>query len=999
MANRPAAADEQRRVVTQLMDEFISRIDAGEPLDIEEFLSDHPEHAPALRKRLADAELQQRLDQASSSHPDPTNRLAESTQDEASANTVVQSADDAETSVTRQYVGPTESSKTQIEIPESFGRYAIKKVLGQGAMGAVYLARDTQLDRDVALKIPKFRDGNGVDDEELLERFYREARASATLRSPNICPVHDVGEINGQHYITMAYIEGRPLKDFTRSKKSHSEKQIATTIRKLALGLSEAHAIGVIHRDLKPANIMVDTKGEPVVMDFGLARRNDSDDVQVTQSGAILGTPAYMAPEQVAGEQAEITHQVDIYALGVIMYELITGEMPYKGNLMSLLQQISIGNAKKPSELRNGLDPRLEKICLKMMAKDPKKRYQSMNDVAADLHKVLRHPNRQQKAEAAGKTGPKPAAIPTSQEESNPALISVEQPKSFAEQLREKKGKATSKASRSSTHLKSATAAASSGQYRKWLMAGGAGGLAVLLGIVFLVRVGKYDVQITLDDPSITLSVDGEVLNIQDGQDVYKLSAGEHKLQLEKDGLKTHVEDFTVSKDGRTALRAVVVNGKLDGLLNGEQLPTSLTAKPVNHVSNVQLSRGLVGHWGFEEAGGTKVFDASGNQNHGSLTGETSWKQDAPPSPLAGKSSLRFESGLMTVPFSTALNVSNQMAIAFWCKLDADAPGRSFIENGPFHISNGHQRILLSFQLSGDEPPTSRHSGESKPLGLFGGQWNHVAVNCTGQHVEFWYNGRLMNTQPIEGQIQPVQQEFKFGRELSGSMDDFRFYQRSLLPEEIETLANIPVGQHAVLASDSSIRSDRSLFTNPSSSTAEWTSLFDGKSTTGWADLSTFRVVRGELVADKKGLAASAEQYEDFELEFEWAIAAGGNGGVYYREHTPAQGGQTHDLEYQLLDNQRHPNGKKPITTAGSLYGKIAPQVDVTRPVGQWNVSRIVCQGDHVEHWLNGTKLLEFSPSKIDPPHQQTRGYIYLQSHTSQVKFKSIRIRSLPHKK
>ena len=395
MSEKSSGAGELSLAVNQLIAEFMSRTDAGEELSTEEFIAAHAEHAEDLKRHFANASLLQGLKQAEANESaktiaDENKQRSDKSPVEPGSQTVARGNADSETSVTRQYEEKS-TTKLDLSIPETFGRYAIKKVLGQGAMGAVYLARDTQLDRDVALKIPKFNDGNGVDDEELLERFYREARASATLRSLNICPVYDVGEIDGQHYITMAFIEGRPLKDFTKSKKSHSEKQIITTIRKLATGLAEAHEIGVIHRDLKPANIMVDKKGEPVVMDFGLARRSSSDDVQVTQSGAILGTPAYMAPEQVAGDQTAINHQVDIYALGVIMYELITGEMPFKGNLMALLQQISLNNPKKPSQLRPNIDPRLETICLKMIAGDQKQRYQSMNEVAADLQDPSRH--------------------------------------------------------------------------------------------------------------------------------------------------------------------------------------------------------------------------------------------------------------------------------------------------------------------------------------------------------------------------------------------------------------------------------------------------------------------------------------------------------------------------------------------------------------------------------------------------------------------------------
>ncbi|WP_417851257.1 LamG-like jellyroll fold domain-containing protein [Thalassoglobus sp.] len=579
MSEKLPGADEQSVVVNNLIVEYMKRTDSGENITPEEFIAEHAEYTEELKRHFDNVNILKDLQDRSGT--ERTVAKPTSKPDETAAQTVLRGTADSETSVTRRH-SAGEAAATNISIPEKFGRYSIQKVLGQGAMGAVYLAKDTQLDRDVALKIPKFGDLNQVDEEEMLARFYREARAAATLRSPNICPVYDVGEIDGQHYITMAYIAGRPLKDFTKSKKSHSEKQIATTIRKLAVGLAQAHKIGVVHRDLKPANIMVDQHGEPVVMDFGLARRSSSDDVQVTQSGAILGTPAYMSPEQVEGNQAAIGPQADIYALGIIMYELITGEMPYKGSLMSILQQIGNNNPAKPSELRANIDPRLENICLKMMAGDLKKRYSSMNEVAADLQDVLRNPNKKQKKAQGRKNGPKPAAISSAHEESNPALISIEQPKPYAEQLRKKKIATTSK-----TTPKPAGKETPSTPNKNLLIAGGLGGLILLLGIVFIVRIGKYDVQITLDDPGIQLSVDGEEVVIKNGQDIIKLSAGKHQLQLKKAGLTTHVEEFTVTKNGKTSLRAVVLhNNQLDGLLNGEQpaaIEERLTGGPVEN--------------------------------------------------------------------------------------------------------------------------------------------------------------------------------------------------------------------------------------------------------------------------------------------------------------------------------------------------------------------------------------------------------------------------------
>ena len=273
-------------------------------------------------------------------------------------------------------------------LPEMFGRYRILRTLGEGAMGAVFLAEDTQLQRQVALKIPKFA---GSPDGWLLERFLREARAAATIRHPHICPVFDVGEIGGTHFLTMAFIQGKPLSQIIRSGRQLSERQIASFVRKLALGLAEAHTKGVVHRDLKPANVMVDGKGEPVVTDFGLARRAQRDDGErITHTGAIVGTPAYMSPEQVEADPESVGPASDIYSLGVIFYELLTGQIPFRGSVTSVLAQIVTKAPQKPSEVRPALDPRLEGICLRMMARAPQERIPTMDEVAATLGGWLR---------------------------------------------------------------------------------------------------------------------------------------------------------------------------------------------------------------------------------------------------------------------------------------------------------------------------------------------------------------------------------------------------------------------------------------------------------------------------------------------------------------------------------------------------------------------------------------------------------------------------------
>jgi hypothetical protein len=273
------------------------------------------------------------------------------------------------------------------ELPADFGRYRLLKLLGKGGMGSVYLAHDTQLDRPVALKIPLF---DGDDSSQVLARFFREARAAAALHHPNICPIHDVGDCDGLPYLTMAYIEGKPLLDFALARPL-LPKQSGFLVRKLAMALHEAHKRNVIHRDLKPANIMIDKRGEPIIMDFGLARRVQKADPRLTEKGKLLGTPAYMPPEQITGDLEQMGPASDIYSLGVILYELLAGRLPFAADdMMAMLSKVLMDEPPPPSKFRPDLEPELERICLKAMAKKVKDRYANMGELAAALFDYLR---------------------------------------------------------------------------------------------------------------------------------------------------------------------------------------------------------------------------------------------------------------------------------------------------------------------------------------------------------------------------------------------------------------------------------------------------------------------------------------------------------------------------------------------------------------------------------------------------------------------------------
>ena len=273
-----------------------------------------------------------------------------------------------------------------VVLPRAFGRYRLEQFLGQGGMGTVYRAHDTQLNRAIALKIPALGSSAAAT---LKARFLREAQAAAALQHPNICPIYDIGEVEGIPFLTMSLLHGEPLSRRVHSGRPFEPGAAIDLVRKLALALQAAHTLGVIHRDLKPGNVMIDERGEPVIMDFGLARRADLVGEQLTHQGDILGTPAYMSPEQITGDVAQMGPGCDIYSLGVILYELLTGTVPFQGDLFSLVSQVTLDAPPPPSQRKPGLDPRLDAVCLKALAKAPPGRFGSMQAFADVLAAIL----------------------------------------------------------------------------------------------------------------------------------------------------------------------------------------------------------------------------------------------------------------------------------------------------------------------------------------------------------------------------------------------------------------------------------------------------------------------------------------------------------------------------------------------------------------------------------------------------------------------------------
>jgi serine/threonine protein kinase len=265
------------------------------------------------------------------------------------------------------------------------GDYEILEEIDRGGMGVVYRARQTSLDRLVAIKV--ILQGEFAT-EAAVRRFRREAEAAAQLDHPNIVPIYEVGEHESTQYFSMKLVEGSSLRELATTF-TQQPRATAELMAKIARAVDHAHRCGVVHRDLKPANILIGAAGEPHVTDFGLARRF-TDPALLAMSTSIAGTPSYMAPEQAAGAPV-VTTAVDVYALGAILYELLAGQPPFSGDsILETLRHVIDDEPPRPSQVRRGVERDLEAIALRCMEKRPEMRYRTAGDVADDLARFLR---------------------------------------------------------------------------------------------------------------------------------------------------------------------------------------------------------------------------------------------------------------------------------------------------------------------------------------------------------------------------------------------------------------------------------------------------------------------------------------------------------------------------------------------------------------------------------------------------------------------------------
>lgn len=359
-------SDPRAERIGELLNEFLDRTQGGEALTVDAFVSHYPDYADELRRHLDGLKILRGL--GGSSGDDATRLVTPGKPGSGS------------------FASGGKNTGEELALPELEG-YEIVREIGRGGMGVVYKAIQLSTKRAVALKV--LLEGPFAS-EAARKRFEREIELAAQLRHANIIPIYDSGRSSGRMFYAMEYVHGRPLIEHVRTQGSNQNDKLRLFL-KICSALQHAHLRSVVHRDLKPGNILVDGDGEPRVHDFGLAKFGGAQDMGMSLTAQIVGTPAYMAPEQVAGDPTAIDARTDVYALGVILFELLTQKMPYPTDvpLGEVLNNITRAEPARPSKLNKAVRGDIETITLKALSKRKDERYQSVAELSQDIERYL----------------------------------------------------------------------------------------------------------------------------------------------------------------------------------------------------------------------------------------------------------------------------------------------------------------------------------------------------------------------------------------------------------------------------------------------------------------------------------------------------------------------------------------------------------------------------------------------------------------------------------
>ncbi len=474
-----------------------------------------------------------------------------------------------------------------VNLPMKFGRYEVRQELGKGQMGAVYLAFDVELDRLVALKVARV---SASGSAKLLKRMEIEAKSAAKVDHPLICKVYDAGEIDGIRFIALQYIEGEDLKKYMkRLGRKREPDEAVRIILQILRALEAAHEQGVIHRDLKPENVMLNKKNEPVIMDFGLARKTiASSDAGLTQ-GMVVGTGYYMSPEQAQGKAEAIDHRTDLYSVGVMLFEMLTGEWPFTGGLIEVMGKKVVQEPPSVLTLNPTLNPQLAAVCNKMIAKQRGDRYVNCAEAVAALEAV----------------DLKAAVIPTPSiqiAESAPPIHVVEETPNFDFLIEASAVSAIRKSpvnvgkKNSAVGKKQRSAQASEygvfGPLVAWwkaqtpmlrlTMLGSAGIGLIALAVILFLPTKNGVLKIEIDDPTLSVKFDGSTITVENDNQPIKISQTANRTLEVLYNNGTTVESITkeiVLKKGDTRIvKVTLVDGAV--AIDGQQVVAATPSPP-----------------------------------------------------------------------------------------------------------------------------------------------------------------------------------------------------------------------------------------------------------------------------------------------------------------------------------------------------------------------------------------------------------------------------------
>ncbi|HCS51551.1 MAG TPA: hypothetical protein DIW81_08145 [Planctomycetaceae bacterium] len=911
--------DQNESAATQLLHsvlaEYIRRRDAGDPVDIESFCMAYPDLADGLRS-YADGE-----------------GLLQALADPASVDSSITSS--AET------LRPGAGQRTDPAPQADFGRYRLIRQLGNGAMGAVYLAEDTHLGRQVALKIPR---GTGTEGPEFLQRFTREARAAAQLEHPNLCRIYDAGDVNGTPFISMEYIDGPPLSQCVGVADYLDQRRIAEIVSEIAAGLQVAHTRGILHRDVKSGNVLMKNGEIPCVTDFGLARMEGREESKITRQDSILGTPAYMAPEQIRASQHQIGPHSDVYALGVVLYELLAGHTPFQGSVLVILNQALNDRPPSLQKVRADVDRHLADFCLQMLEKEPEQRPQSMQAVVVFLQQWLKTTSPESKTQQA-----KEKQAREKYELMKSKVLSLIQRGQYAQAVA---------ALEKMQQLKGSVAADYSDWASKKLPEVKKLPQQLKQSIPALLATAKQfmhrhdygqaaqllqDIPPDFRSPALQQTLD-KALELQEEADLLLLSLQDCVRTKQLEGIEDNLKRFLKLKPGSKFARDL-----WDSLQSYDKLPSNQRRYRFNEKGQLQpLSSGSI--WDNWLLWGTLCFVVVFGLAYGGIM-------------------IYILDGMRTL----AVEVNEDWLREQGGQLTLSVDGKEHT------ISAGETIVKVAF---GEHGFSVKHNDT-----IVHDPQTFTIKKGTTQILQIDASGMRLAAIKMASPSQLVQEQDSTTESDTAAIDTATV--------DTATVNTADTGKSSNPAEDwVSLFNGRDL--------SEWRHFKGGPVKQGWS------VQNGEIRVTGDGEDIMTERvYANFELEFEWAMPNGGNSGILYRAGTSGESLSNTAIEYQLFDDPSHPKWSDPKFRSGSIWPLYGSFVSL-KPRGQFNTSRIVIFGNQITHWLNGTKTAEATigsanwrnlgnvSNKARPNYATlTSGHIGLQTYGKDVRFRNLRIREI----